>query len=66
MPLAPKVVLVSIKNSMPLRDGYAFFTHGIAAYATPEGSHVNELYSTISRFFSDALLADGHPQLDLI
>ena len=54
------------QNGMFLRNGYAFFTPSITIYASPEGNHLKELYSTNSSFFRDYLLADGTPQSELI
>ena len=49
--LHPHVAFVAIKNGMHQKDGFAFFTPGVASCAPAEGSHVKELYASILSYF---------------
>lgn len=50
-PLHPHVAFVAIKNGMHQKDGFAFFTQGVAECAPAEGSHVKELHASILSYF---------------
>ena len=50
-PLLPEASFVAIKNGMHQREGFAFFTPGIAKYAPTDGAHVANLGGAVLRYF---------------